>query len=345
LKKSNNKPKGAKLKNTIIVLTIIALTLLAGCAAPDDKLLLTVDFQQNQTLRYKFVSSRNIEVDWAPGPEQNQDKKKQTKKKVDKTTESFEMVVAYTPINVDPYGLTTIKATCESVKTKRKIPTGRQSSTAADATQHLKGKSFTFTVAPNGKIEDYSQLDELIKQIGQKAFRTKTDQGRIKEPDMIGDFVLTQWFLWDAVSAIQNPAKGLNTGQTWSSKLSIPTPMVMRQARDVQYTLDEIRETEKGRLAVIKSSYSISDSTPKTWPVPYTGRFQMSGRFGFLRGYKVLDLQGTGEELFNIDTGTTQQYKQNYKMILTAGLPMPIEVNPKMTIDQKLTMTLLENHK
>ncbi|MHC4068992.1 MAG: DUF6263 family protein [Planctomycetota bacterium] len=333
------------MKNTITVLTIIALTLLAGCAAPDDKLLLTVDFQQNQTLRYKFVSSRDIEVDWAPDPEQNQDKKKQTTKKADKTTESFEMVIAYTPLNVDPYGLTTIKATCESVKTKRKIPTGRQGSTTADATQHLKGKSFNFTVAPNGKIEDYSQLDELIKQIGQKAFRSKTDRGRIKEPDMIGDFVLTQWFLWDAVSAIQNPTKGLNIGQTWSSKLSIPTPMVMRKARDVQYTLHEIRETEKGPLAVIKSTYSLSDSTPRTWPVPYTGRFQMSGRFGFLRGYKVLDLQGNGEELFNIDTGKTQQYKQNYKMTLTAGLPMSIDVNPKITINQKLTMTLLGNHK
>jgi hypothetical protein len=113
----------------------------------------------------------------------------------------------------------------------------------------------------------------------------------------------------------------------------------------VQYTLDEIRETEKGHLAVIKSTYSISDSTPKTWPIPYKGKFQMSGRFGFLRGYKVLDLQGNGEELFNIDTGTTQQYKQNYKMTLTAGLPMPIDVNPKMTIDQKITMTLLENRK
>ncbi len=319
------------------VLTIITTSLLlgvfAGCnGAAGEKELFSVDFQEAQTLRYKFVSSRDIEVDWDPTGRMS----KSNKNRVAKSSESMEMVVAYTPIEVDPYGLTTIKAACKSVKVRRSSREGRQK----DAIESLSGKTFTFTVGPTGEIEDYSQLDNLIKEIGKKAFRP--GRARIKEPDMIGDFLATQWFLWDSVSSIEKPVEGVSVGQTWGSKLSVPTPMVSRQARDVTYTLDEIRQTDKGRLAMINSTYSLSKSVPDGWPIPYSGRFQMSGTFGFLQRYRFLDLQGQGEELFNIDAGRTEQYDQQYQLKVEAVLPMGINAKPRITIRQKLTMQLLE---
>jgi len=187
-------------------------------------------------------------------------------------------------------------------------------------------------------------LDELLKEIGKKVFRASTDMGRIKEPDMIGDVVATQWFLWDAVSSMKKPSQGAAVGQSWTSKLSVPTPMVTRKARDVTYKLDETRPGENGRLAVISSSYKIAESAPLQWPIPYSGRFQVAGAFGFYRNYKVIDLQGKGQELFNIDAGRTEQYNQQYQLQLSASLLMPLAgVNPKITIKQNLTMDLLED--
>ena len=244
------------------------------------------------------------------------------------------MVIAYTPIKIDPYGLTTIEATCKSVKVAK---SKRQ---RKDAVEYLAGKTFTFTVGPTGKIEDYSQLDKLLKDLGKKVFLPNTGKVRTKDADMICDFVETQWFLWDSVSSIKRPSKGVAIGESWMSKLSIPSPIVMRKARDVTYKLDEIRQSEKGRLAVISSSYQIADSVPQNWPIPYSGMFQMKGTFGFLGGYKLLSLEGSGEELFNIDAGRIEQSNQQYQMQLQASIPMGIDVKPMITIKQKLTMEL-----
>jgi hypothetical protein len=326
------------LKAALLILTTLALSFPAGCKTatekelpPEKGELLTVDFQAGQTLRYKFVSSREITVEL----DTTAAKSRPGRSVSDKSTESLEIIMAYTPIEIDPYGLTKLKATCESVKVARSKGPQR------DAVDYLAGKTFVLTVGPTGRIEDYSQLDELLKETGKKAFRPNTD---IKEPDMICDFVATQWFLWDAVSSIKEPSLGLAVGQSWTSKLSVPTPMVMRKARDVTYKLDEIRPGEKGRLAVISSSYKIADSAPHEWPIPYSGSFRVAGAFGFYRNYKVIDLQGKGEELFNIDAGRTEQYNQQYRMQLSASLLIPLAgVNPKITIKQILTMNLLED--
>ncbi len=333
------------MKTALTIFTAVVLSVLAGCADREKELLrkkkqllsegkelLTVDFQEAQTLRYKFVSSRDIEVDWNPG----KSGPRLDKSTVDRSSESMDMVVAYTPVKVKPYGLTTIKATCESVKVKRSKDRRK------DAVESLAGKTFTFTIDPTGKIEDYSQLDSLIREIGKKAFRS--DTGRIKDPDMICDFIASQWFLWDSVSSIERAFEGVSVGQTWKSRLSVPTPMVSRKARDVTYTLDEIRQTGKGRLAVIRSSYSPAESVPAGWPIPYVGAFQMRGTFGFLRGYKMLGLEGQGEELFNIDAGRIEQYSQQYQTQWEASLLFALEgaANPRITIKQKLTMQLLK---
>jgi hypothetical protein len=253
----------------------------------------------------------------------------------------MEMVISYTPLEVNPYGLTTIKAACNSVKvTRSKGQSGRAA--RKDAVENLAGKTFTFTVGPTGKMEDNSQLEKLIQEIGQKAFREDKGQVRVKEPDMINDFIASQWFLWDSVSSIKS-TEGLSIGQTWQSKLSVPTPMILRKARDVTYRLDEIRQSQQGQLAVIHSSYKLAESVPKGWPIPYSGRFEVAGPFGFYINYEVLDLQGEGEELFNIDKGRIEQYNQQYQMQLKASLQLPLPgVNPRINIKQNLTMQLLE---
>jgi len=110
------------LKIALIIVTVIALCILAGCNGAveekqrlsEGKELFTVDFQEGQTLRYKFASSRQTSLDWAS----KESKSKRGKDAVDKFSESMDMVIVYTPIEVNPYGLTTIKATCESVRVK-----------------------------------------------------------------------------------------------------------------------------------------------------------------------------------------------------------------------------------
>lgn len=340
------------MKTQLTILAAIVLGFLAGCRSTvegrrpagahkglpaGEKVLLTVDFQQGRTLEYRFASSRDIVIDWDP----NKSPSTAGKENINKQSEALETVVAYTPVQVDSYGLTTINATCKWVKAMRtRGPGGRAA--GADAVESLIGRSFTFTVSPSGKIKDYSELDKLIRQTGEKVFRSDTSKGRIKDPDMIGDFIASQWFLWDSVSSITNPSAGVAVGQTWTSKLSVPTPMVMRQARDVTYKLDQIRQAEQSKLAVIHASYKLAQRAPQGWPVPYSGRFQMSGTFGFLGPYEVLDLQGQGEELFNIDTGRLQKYDQQYTLRLKASLPpLGISAKPYITITQKLTMELL----
>lgn len=332
----SNQLEGTKLRTlltTVLVATI--LVALEGCGAVGEKAapiagkeLFTVDFQKGQSLRYEFASTRNIAVQWDP-------------KKIDRSTESMNMVIAYTPAKVDPYGLSTIRAKCESVSVRRTKEPGK------DAVESLAGQTFTFTVDPTGRIEDYSDLDRLVFAIGKKAFRPNTKGRRVKEPDMIDDFIATQWFLWDAVSSIENPIKGVSLGQSWKSQLSVPTSMVLKQARDVTYTLDEIRETEKGRVAVIRSSYRLPKAVTRDWPIPYSGSFQMSGMLGFLRmfsrGFNFLELQGQGEELYNLDAGRIEQYNQKYTVQLeTSRLPLP-GAKPRLTIEQSLTMRLLKD--
>ena len=313
--------------------------IIGGCtSAPSSrKTLLTVDFKPGQALKYKFVNSRNMAVDWGPmrggGP---------SKTKINKSSESLEMVVSYTPVEVDPYGVSTIRADCESAKAKRTSESARQQNWQ-EAAEGFAGKSWTFTVDARGKIVDGSKFRDVLLQAGQRAFRADRSKGLIKDPDMLYDVIAMQWFLWDSVSSISNPTKGVAVGDKWKSVLAVPATMVLFAARDVNYTLSEIRvQDANNRIAVIDSSYSLRWPNPPEWPVPYTEPFQMSGIFGFLREYKTHDLQGHGQELFNIDAGRTERYSQSYTIHASASLPMGLGgINPQITIDQNMTMELL----
>lgn len=296
---------------------------------------LTVDFPPGQTLRYRFVSRRQISLDWDPNAAT-------TKNRVQEHTEQMEMVIAYTPVEVDAHGVSTVRATVESIQATRSGgPTGR--ATGADAVTSSQGKSCTIQVDPRGRIIDANELRTLIQTMGEKAFRSVPAGGRTKDPDMVGDFVAGPWFLWDAVATIPLPAEGLVIGQTWPSQLPAPTPMVMRLARDVTYRFNGFRSGWRGSAAVIASTYAPADSVPSDWPVPYSGRFRMSGTFGFLGPYEVLGLEGSGEDLYNIDAGRLEQRLHRYTMQVKASLPpMGIQAHPHLTIEQTLAVELLE---
>lgn len=310
------------------------MLVISGCtenARQAEKAFLSVDFNAQKPLRYKAVSKRTITLDWNP-----------SKKSADATKkyiENAEMVIAYQPVKLDPYGLSTIKAVFEDV-TVQKNDSGKK-----DALTGLKGKSFTFTIAPNGKINDDSGMYELLRKTSKLAFRTGRGKQRIKDPDMLDDAIAIQLQLWDAPAAIEKPAQGLKVGQTWKSILFIPSTMIIRQGLDVTYSLDEIKQTETGQTAVIKSSYLSSDQNPQV-PYPYEGQFQLAGTFGFFRsmfnGLSVKDAKGAGQVIYDIDSGRLINSEQNYTATIRPNAsPMP-GTNPVITIEQKTTIELLD---
>jgi hypothetical protein len=325
------------LKSVKFFLVIIA-AVIAGCApgGGGSRTLLTVDFQKGQTLKYLFTSRRTSNVDWGQG-------QKMTRGggRVNQFIDTMRLIVSYTPTDVDPYGVTTIKALCEQARAQHDESIRNQSQ--PDAVQSLSGKTWTFTVDATGRIVDGNELRDIIRQAGKKAFRADTSRGLIKEPDMIYDFIASQWFLWDSISSIKRPLEGVHVGQQWKSRLSVPAPMFLFTGRDVNYTLAAIRqEPNDGKVAVINSTYSPFYPTPPEWPLPYTERFMMSGTFGFLREYKVLDLKGSGREFFNIDEGRIEHSNQQWTMHISSSLPLEIGPKPQITIEQTLTMELIE---
>ena len=326
---------------TILFSIIVVLGSVIGCNGPayiaKTGEVFTVDFEEGKPLRYKFVSKRDVKLTWgsAKGMGESPD---------DTSVESMEMVVSYTPIEVTPGGLSVIEAKIDRIVVKRTAPKSKRLKTSKDAVKSLSGKRFRFTITPSGKIENHEELTALLKSAGEETFRKRRGQGaKIKDADMIGDFFVSQWFLWDVASSIEQPINGVEVGQSWKSQLSLPTPMIMRKARDVSYTLEEIREKPGGRIAVIAEKYSLAKTVPESWPSAYpAGRFMVAGKFGMLSRYKITEFSGSGEELYNLDSGRIEKYTQRYNMKINASLIFPLPgADPKVTVKQTLTMTLL----
>jgi hypothetical protein len=306
--------------------------------APEkENVFLTVDFEKGQSLKYKFVSHRSITTDWGKSKQGTK-----TTQNIKRSSERAEMVFSYLPTEVDPYGITIVEAKCESVSVSR----DGEGASNRDALKNLRGKTFTLNVDSRGAIQDYSSLRDLAYQIGEQAFRSNTSS-RIKDPDMVRDLIATQWFLWDSVSSLENPAEGVIEGQSWQSQLSVPMPMLVKTARDVTYSLQEVKEDENGKTAVIKSEYTLAEPIPKKWPLPYEGSFMMSGQFGFFTRYTVLSLDGSGQQIFNIETGRIESDRQNYTVEMETFFPMSLgngeTQNPKIKIRQSITMEYLGN--
>jgi hypothetical protein len=322
--------------------TIVQPSLQSVSAASQgpDKARFALRFQEGTALEYRFTSRRDVQIQWDP----NQAAVRTDPNNTSETTESLELVMVYRPVKVDPNGLAFIEATCTSVTAKRTQRTGRPD-TRADAVEGLRGKTFSLVLEPNGRIRDAHSLDALLKEIGRLPFREDRRQGRIKDPEMISDVVATQWFLWDAIVGID--PHGAAVGQTWTSRLSVPTPMVMRKARDVRYTLEGIQQTPTGRVAVIGSAYRLSDQpAPASWPIPYSGRFRASGPFGMLGGYTALAFEGQGRDQFNLGSGVWERSEQQFQMEIQAALPPAVAimmrtksgVHPKVVIRQTIMM-------
>ncbi len=308
------------------------------------KVFLSVDFEKGQVSKYKFTSDRQIALHWDPTPDKS---KPAAKNKVDYTNEKVEIVMAYEPTEVNPYGLTTIKCSCESVNVEQ-TNSKKKRANKADAVKCFVGKSFNLIVGPTGKIEDYSGLERVLNEVGEKAFRAGREGVRIKEPDLIEDIIASQWFLWDSISSLDSAgagSEGIENGFKWQSVLSAPTPLVTTQARSVEYQLSEIKNSPSGKQLVIKSTYSPADRKVISWPMPYSGRFQVSGPFGFLtmfiKNFQVTSLQGRGVEVLKADTGQTVSYKQDYNMVLEAAGKSSLGSKPRLEIKQNFTMELL----
>jgi hypothetical protein len=318
---------------------VAVLYIVIGCLkAPEPQVepagvRLALNWQVDKTLDYTFISERKIEIQWDPNTARTDPGRKNT----NQMTERLELDMSYTPMKVTAHGTVEVAVVCRSARVERSKLDGTQVA-KKDCVESFKGKEYTLIVDANGRITDANALDQLLKKLGEKAFQADRSRGRIKKPEMIADLVVTQWFLWDAVAAAKG--KALHVGDTWTSWVSIPTPMVMRKAREVTYRLQEIQDqNDLGPVAVIHSTFALSQKkAPSTWPIPYAGRFRVSGPFGFLRGYQVVSLEGSGQERFLIDQGRTEGYEQQYQMVIDAVIPMGLRASPRIIINQTLTM-------
>lgn len=325
---------------TTLLCVTVTLCTLAGCRESDRRELLIVDFQPDTTMRYKLTSHRDIALEL-----KSDDPRMKGENKPQAMSEKLELVIAYNPVEVDPFGITTIEGKCESAKVTRKTFTARAA--PKDAAEHLAGRTFTIQLSPTGKIADYSGLTRVVRELGKKAFASNTSgKQKTKDPDMIHDFMAMQWYLWDSVATIKKPLKGVEKGNSWKTSQLVPLPIPIIAVRDTTYTLDEVTETPDGRKAVINSEYVLSDEKLKNCPSPYTGSFAMKGMFGFLRNYKYLSLAGQGKQIFNIDAGTVESDQQQYKMTIGAAFMLPLgDSVPIITIDQKISIELLDNER
>jgi hypothetical protein len=318
----------------------IVIVSMSGCGTPPKRgdNLLIVNFQKDKVLRYQMVSKRetNLELQSSgTGQKQGQPQK---------TSESLELVMAYKPLKVNPFGLTKIECTCESAKVNRSALTGKSNS-SGDAIEKLAGKTFTLELSPVGKIEDFSQLEKLLLEVGNASFDTSRSDMRVKNPDMIYDFIALQWYLWDSVSSVPNPMGGVKPQMTWTNTqvVSWPVPVPNMPCRITTFTLDSMKEENGQQKAVIGSAYQISPKTLENFPKPYEGSFQMRSLFGFLRDYKFQTIQGKGQQVFNLTTGQVESDSQEYDLAATASFPFPLgDSVPRLNIHQIMTVKLLD---
>jgi hypothetical protein len=309
-----------------------------GCQPESEREFLVVSFDPAETkkesLRYRLISERKTEISL------DSSAKKSKKNKPHKSSERLELVIAYTPVEIDPYGLTIVEGICESAKAKR---TSSVKGAQKEAVESMAGKSFRFKISPSGQIADYSQINKLLRQVSEKAFTT-SGKKKIKNPDMIFDFIAMQWYLWESVASIKNPHDGVVVGDSWKSLELIPFPVPIRFTRQSTYTLDSITDSPEGRIAEISSSFIYSSTPLKNVPMPYSEGFQIRGIFGFLNKYKVQSINGSGTDILNIDTGVLQSRNLNYKLELNAAFMMPLGNSvPKVSIDQTMDIQLLED--
>ena len=318
------------------------LIISAGCAKPKQTQgnLLSVDFPSDAPLRYKLTSDRNVELNFDPGGTLSKGK---DAGQLQTMTEKLDMVVAYKAIKTSDTG-TTVEVTFESVAVARSSMSGRGNS-GQDPVSSIQGKKIKFDVGPTGTIEDANEFRVLLEEVMKQAFGGKSSG--IKDPELTSDLIALVWFMWDPISSVPSPASGVEAGDTWRSQVLAPMPMPMNLARGVEYTFKGVEPNQAG-VGVIDANYTVSkERAPREWPFPYSGSFQMRGVFGFLRGYKVLGVEGAGEYRYSIELGRLETMEQDYKAEIKAEMPFGLGTEgttpkPNMIIKQKLSAQLLK---
>jgi len=327
------------LRKVAYLFCLAALLSLTACQpANKGNVFLIVDFDPQVPVKYKMVSERDSSVTL----DANSDKGKS-----EKIYEKLEVVISYKPVGEpDVYGLTTIEATCHSAKVTRKK--NKKTISLKDAVESLAGRTYTFTVSPTGKIADYENLNKLAAELGSKAFANSGKQGRIKAPDMIADFVCLQWHLWDSASTAGQTTAGLKPGESWTTKQFVPLPVPVGFTRDTTFTLAAAEpvaeDVEADNKVVIDSTYVVGEQGLENWPKIYTGSFNMKGTLGFLSNFKLVSIDGTGKQTFDIERGLLEKDVLQYKAKLSAGLRFPLpDIEPEIIVDQKMSVELLDN--
>ena len=312
----------------------MGLCLWAGCAGPGVQLHCCFDTYFPQT--YQFTSSREIEIQWGTTSAAGDPNQSST------ITESLVYTVTYECEPTDAEGLTRIHASCGQARVRRSNSVGIRRARRPDAAEGLAGQTFDVVVDRKGRLVDASGLENLLKRLGQDAFREGPGGGRVKDPEMIYDIVATQWALWDAAGSARSGR--IRPGATWSSQQLIPTPMVKRMARDVTYTLASSHPSDQGPVAEVTSTCVLSSDLPLLkWPVVYSGTFQVAGTFGFLGGYKVEDLHGNGVDRLDLESGQLISSMHRFQWEAEAN-PLPfttIKAQPKLIITQTLEIESL----
>jgi hypothetical protein len=322
---------------TLIITTVFCLGLW-GCGSSLFKgELLVVNFEQNQPLRYRMISQRETRIDLAGGGSAQ-------KSQPQTMTEQLELVMVYTPVEVDPFGLTTLKVTCESAKVTRTSFSGRQA--GLDAVESLPEMSFTLELTPTGQINDMTEFKQVVRQLGDKAFAdVRQSAGRVKNPDMISDFIAMQWYVWDSIASVDDQTSGLSAGKTWKTRqlLPWPSPVPNPPTRITTFKLDKIVDEDQQRKAHITSTYELTEDYLKDIPLAYEGSFQMRGLFGFLRRYQFESMQGGGSQIFNIDTGVLEKDDQHYTMQVSADFMLLLgDSKPMLQVNQTVSIELLK---
>jgi hypothetical protein len=336
-----------------LVLSITLLLLAGGCNQPAEKkaaaapggVLLSVEFPKDTVLKYHIVSSRSVVI--------NLDSKSTRPEAgaVQETREEADMVISYRAVGNAGRGGTRVEARCESAKVTRQRLTG--GTVFDDAISTLAGKTYTISVSATGQIFETSELEKVIKELGDAAFGGRGDRyegRRIKNPDMIGDFILAQWYMWDQEQCVPKPMRGVAIGEQWSSKrrLLTPFPWVARTGRNATYTLAGVEKTPQGgENATITSTYSLADEPSMDWPMPYTGTFSQRSSFGFFQGYRVLELSGEGTQVFDVTAGRIVSDTQKYKAKVSAMIPFGglgrdgEKPEPNIIVDQTVKVELV----
>jgi hypothetical protein len=316
----------------ILGMSVVWIAALAGCQTGPRTTLL-VDFPTDKPLRYTMSSSRTVEIRLAGDkPERDQSHT---------VNESLDLVMEYRAVESNPFGLSTIEGKCISAKVKRDSLRGTQGAKNPDVAEELTGKSFKFTISPAGRIEDFSELDKLVRDLGAKSFiEGSTAPTAVKDPDMLTDFIAMQWYLWDCAASVKNPSSGVQTDKPWKAIQLLPLPVPIPVARETTYQLTEMPAAESPKKAVIASTYAISDKEIPNWPTPYEGKFNLKGSlFAVMRNYRFNTLEGTGTAVLDLDKGILESDKQQWKVGITAEFLLPLGNSlPQISVNQKISI-------